>query len=509
MELYKSAVAVYATGLILNYGFTFSIHKIALTLSKKKININFEYLGFLFYLISPDYIMAKNQKNKIRLKKISELVREETEDEIILRRFIQISNWVNLLFSLIFLVVPYAYIDIKIMFFVASFILIRSISRSIEITYAFTKDVIKKENKSSRLTSGERIILGINSYVEIILNYSLVYYILALTQSEIKFGDFSKINDLSDAIFRSVGISSFTGIGVNNFDFIAIIQLFSCLSLVYFAFASYIGNKDLLYKEDGEIEMRNINFRKIEDEARFNAQVKNLNKNNAASEALKKSFCEVIPEAENLYQDVNNRVEHSCRTLIFEVNYGETNYTAKTLNCGSNIYVEFQNEKANKRLNDVFIHELGEVDYIARNLPDVEDQLDRERIKYIIIELFSHKHIHDLSNIYSLQEENLRADYRNQILNKDFVGEQEPWKTVLDICWNLISFPQLKSNKEELRGYINNSQAIEAIIDIVENTNTLVENIEEIRCVEININKVLDILKECGLSGINVKTRIQ
>jgi hypothetical protein len=155
-----------------------------------------------------------------------------------------------LISSLFFTIILYVFINIKFLFFIASFLLVRSIWRSFEISYAFTKDAIKKEKKSTGLTSGERIILGINSYIEIILNYSLVYYIFALYQNEIIFRNFSQFERLSNAIFRSVGISTFTGIGVLNLDIIAVVQLFTSLSLVYFAFASYIGNKDETYKED-------------------------------------------------------------------------------------------------------------------------------------------------------------------------------------------------------------------------------------------------------------------
>lgn len=252
----------------------------------------------------------------------------------------------------------------------------------------------------------------------------------------------------------------------------------------------------------------NIEFEKVENEARFIAQNGNVNKDDAASDAIKKALLEAIPESNILFQDTNKRIRDSGRNLMLMVNYCSTNYTAQTLECANNIIIEFHHEKSNMRIKDVFIHELGEADYIARNLPDIEDLSVRDKIKNRILELFSHKHVHDLLNMYKLKQEDIKQDFKENIFIKDFVKGKERWETVLSICWVLVSFPTLQGEKKDLKGYIENSRTIEAILDIIKSTNTLVKNNDEIKRVEVNINKVLDILKSIGLLKINVKSRL-
>ena len=168
--------------------------------------------------------------------------RNENRREKKLRRFLQISNYLNFVSSIAFFLgcikLEQDSLHPFILFGIVSFSMVRTISRSFEIAFAFTKDVIKEEKKNSNLSNGERIILGINSYLEIIINYAILYYLLSVFQISNLFA----YKDLNLALFRSIGISSFTGINVSNLDYFAILQLFTSLSLIYFAFAGYVGS---------------------------------------------------------------------------------------------------------------------------------------------------------------------------------------------------------------------------------------------------------------------------
>lgn len=60
-----------------------------------------------------------------------------------------------------------------------TFVLVRTLSRSFEITFAFGKDASDGRDKDSRLKPHERLLLAITSLVECILNYSAAYYLVS------------------------------------------------------------------------------------------------------------------------------------------------------------------------------------------------------------------------------------------------------------------------------------------------------------------------------------------
>ncbi|NFS28122.1 hypothetical protein FDF12_06615 [Clostridium botulinum] len=250
-----------------------------------------------------------------------------------------------------------------------------------------------------------------------------------------------------------------------------------------------------------------IDFRKIENEARYKAQNLNVNKDKFASNAIVRALLKEVPEASNLLKNVNDKIIKNGKNLMIKIKYCSTNYVAQTMEGVNNIYIDLHFEKIRGRIKDVFVHELGEADYIARNLPDIVDLKKRDCLKSRILELFTHKHIFDLLKSYNLKEKDVIKDYEEYITKKDFVKPEE-WNTVLGICWELISFPVFEGKKQSINGYRENITYIEKILDIIKNTNTLVNNNNEIRNVETSINKVLKILESLGLDNVNIKSRI-
>ena len=94
-----------------------------------------------------------------------------------------------------------------------------SISRCLEIFYAFYKDSIsqlKSEEKNSDLKYFERIKLAMTSYAELIINYAVIYYVyvqfLIVNNTQIK--DF-QISNVVDSIYYS--IVTITTLGYGDF----------------------------------------------------------------------------------------------------------------------------------------------------------------------------------------------------------------------------------------------------------------------------------------------------
>lgn len=281
MEFFMKVIEDYIVGTLVNLLATGILHIMALIISScllydslllkflKKTKKYTDYAKYFMWAISSDYCIAKFIKNNIKnandldssgqVDKKIDGMGNERKDEKKLRLFIQISNGLNLIFSLLLIVIFFIFANLKINYIMFCFILIRGISRSVEICYAFTKDIIKREKKSTQLTPEKRTVLGISSYFEVILNYSLIYYILSQFGKKFILGDFCKYKELGSAIFRSIGISTFTGISAGTLDVFSVIQLFTSLALVYFAFASYIGNigskKDTDQNQNENIEL--------------------------------------------------------------------------------------------------------------------------------------------------------------------------------------------------------------------------------------------------------------
>ncbi|MHA2771900.1 hypothetical protein ACXZ7F_11415 [Vibrio harveyi] len=115
-------------------------------------------------------------------------------------------------------------------------LILRVLSRSLEIIYAFTMDVIKgRKNNSSDLDKYDRIKLAINSYFESILNFTAVYYVM-------------NGGNVADSLFKSFAtgtISNVTIVGTNDqlLSFFTTLQVVTSLSLVVLSLAIYVGRE--------------------------------------------------------------------------------------------------------------------------------------------------------------------------------------------------------------------------------------------------------------------------
>lgn len=218
-------------------------------------------------VLSYDYFIADLLKKSYDTGQNSEKIKKEY-----LTKYIQKTNHYNFVTSLVIscLVLLNICSDVSQ---VLLFLAIRAISRSLEIGYAFYKDIFQGDKKSN-LVSDDRIKLAVKSYFEIIVNFATVYYFLDLFNTIINYSVFMNRDVLFEALFFSVGVSTFVGV---EFDFgnicckycgtltsncyflekniLIAIQLFSSMCLVYFALAKYIGDQS--NKNDSESAKKN------------------------------------------------------------------------------------------------------------------------------------------------------------------------------------------------------------------------------------------------------------
>lgn len=207
--------------------------------SKIKVEKNYFWL-----VISPGYFFSSYFKKIIqyRDRNFNKILQKNSK-----ATFLKSANNKNLIASsVIFFIVSIIgllknEIECQLFYFIVQialfFVLTRTFSRSIEIIYAFTNDVIKIDiSNSSSLNKYDRIKLALNSYVENILNFSAVYYLLQ-----------KEYVNIQGAFLSSIGRSTISNLTLEHKDvllsFIAYGQVITTLTLVVLSLAIYVGRK--------------------------------------------------------------------------------------------------------------------------------------------------------------------------------------------------------------------------------------------------------------------------
>lgn len=118
-------------------------------------------------------------------------------------------------------------------------------SMGVEITKAFLEDAVQKLNKeesSSNLKFGERLILSFKSYIELIVNFGTFYYLLPATFFDVS-GE-KKFSSIIEAIYFS-GVT-ITTLGYGDFSpshplaqFLTVFEVLAGFSLIVVSFAVY------------------------------------------------------------------------------------------------------------------------------------------------------------------------------------------------------------------------------------------------------------------------------
>ncbi|WP_337050690.1 hypothetical protein [Priestia megaterium] len=193
-------------------------------------------------------------------------------------------NWINLIKTVIFAFIIIGLIGYEgfIIYTLIAFFFFHFISRTIEIFYAFYKDIVRVDSKTfyngiikksdnmgifkyvpvyindwknSAIRKPMRISLAIHSIIEVVLSFSLIYYFAALTSAVYPTGfklDFNytwSFNSYLKMLLYSTSVSFF------NFSFptkslllcvLHIWQLLISIVLISLSIASYMGRDDKL-----------------------------------------------------------------------------------------------------------------------------------------------------------------------------------------------------------------------------------------------------------------------
>jgi hypothetical protein len=156
-----------------------------------------------------------------------------------------------------------------------------------------------------------------------------------------------------------------------------------------------------------------------------------------------------------MYKDTSEKMEDN-RQLIFEYRPKRSAaFTAYTSRYKKSIVVVLTSPIEEDKLFSVFIHELGEVNYILESLPNLDDP--ENDLMYRIVELFSHVFIriwskgYDLDNFEGMFRKEMAENFKRRNYLEEYQGID--WKIVLMISWVIITFPELRGSKEEIIGY--------------------------------------------------------
>ncbi|WP_447834240.1 hypothetical protein [Aeromonas veronii] len=192
----------------------------------------------IFSWLSIDYVFSSVFKERICFYQVEN--REETKAQLI-----KSYNLSNLLMTIV--LCSLSYLSLVTSWFVDVFVwlcIIRFISRCLEITIAFSLDVMTEpvcyRKKAGSLNKYDRVALALKSYFEVyILSASL--YIFTQTSSGI---EFLKVLNMS----LGVGTLTNTGDAIKAMAsqpliLLVYLQILTTLTLVTMAFAIYIGRK--------------------------------------------------------------------------------------------------------------------------------------------------------------------------------------------------------------------------------------------------------------------------
>jgi len=186
--------------------------------------------------VSQDFWWAMRFKSRIKQFK-SEQLRTAS-----LKRYVEINNRLNLLISIALTASIFiAYVVVRhsatYQLLLAAGV-IRLISRSFEVAYAFGRDVLQKSENTAGFDKFERIKLALVSYVELFVYSAGAYLVLPTTKGPV------------EAVAISLNVGTLTNVGFafpDRTDLVCncmvFIQVFATLSLVVLSLASYLSRE--------------------------------------------------------------------------------------------------------------------------------------------------------------------------------------------------------------------------------------------------------------------------
>ncbi len=191
------------------------------------------------------------------------------EKNLNLKSFIERCNHWNFIVSLILMVCSFLILRYSesqnLMLLIQTINGYRFISRSFEIIFAFSFDVLRKsenENGKSGLNKFERLQLAVISYFEIYI-YSISFYLSIITQNNFDFNTLilkSIQMSLSVGTLTNVAFSQDEKLLSNWLQLLPFVQVIATLSLVVLSLAIYVSRNDDNKKEtETALEATKIN----------------------------------------------------------------------------------------------------------------------------------------------------------------------------------------------------------------------------------------------------------
>ncbi|AZU61673.1 hypothetical protein [Neobacillus mesonae] len=301
---------------VINHLFSFYIHLVAYKMVKRDKNLGFKNLsltdrlkllclildinlikmikelgiikGTAYFLFSPDYLYAVLYKAKLKngvgvtynwtgfRDKNKRGVMEWDKIKIERKFFVEYSNWLNVCFVIavtIFIVGIWRFNGflVDILYY---FLLLRLLSRGIEIVYAYYKDVVRVDSiifkkytknkletiyinswKSSAIRKPARISLACHTLFEMVLTFTLLYYFVA----SISPTESLPVDSLSlywEFFVYSLSINifnfSFTSYPYTMWSILHVVQVFIGVVLIVLSLARYLGLSDEITERDEE-----------------------------------------------------------------------------------------------------------------------------------------------------------------------------------------------------------------------------------------------------------------
>ena len=216
---------------------------------EKSVNVDRDIWTVIHFALTPDYFWATYNKNRIAVR-TGGSQRSRSE-------FVEYSNWINFTFAaVIYLVLtvvdpllfpPQSAASGGVLV-LQSFLLIRLLSRCLEMTIAFYRDVATNARnvRNSNLSKYRRISLAVHSYFELIVAYAVSYYVLDFPLNFADKPDFTP--GLLDSLYYSLGVVTFTNVNIDGFNnlqqLIVYSQVITAQVLIGLSIASYIGWED-------------------------------------------------------------------------------------------------------------------------------------------------------------------------------------------------------------------------------------------------------------------------
>jgi hypothetical protein len=244
-------------GWVITHFVAIILHEPAYRLSLKYVNsmkkqdasVDSDIWGIIHFVLTPDYFWATYDKNMLAvITGYNQRSRSE---------FVKYANWINLSFAALLYIVLTAYETLMFshqataifstMIF-QSFLLVRLISRGLEMIIAFYRDVATRapSHRTSDLSKYKRISLAVHSYFELIIAYAIIYYVLDFPLNFDATPDFTL--SLLDSLYFSLGVVTFTNVNIEGFNnlhkLIVYSQVITAQVLIGLSLASYIGWED-------------------------------------------------------------------------------------------------------------------------------------------------------------------------------------------------------------------------------------------------------------------------